>query len=350
MESFLMTNMINKSRVVLITAPMEGHRREALQTLAPDIQIEQWPARSTEAVPDALWREVEILFTSFATPLPLPEQAPRLRWVQLYSAGPDRILNHPLVQTAVIFTTTSGIHAIIMAEHVLTMVLAWFHRLPRLLAYQERGQWPTPSERSSSFVPEELRGKTIGIVGYGSVGRQVARLATAFGMRVLAIQRSTDHRDYGFQFPDLGDPEGTLPFRYYAPDQLHSILSESDIVVIAVPLTPKTGNLFDDAAFQAMKPSAFLVNVARGEVCNEAALVRALEEKQIAGAALDVFHQEPLPPDHPLWHLPNVFISPHIAGLSPLYDERAAMLFEENLRRYLVGEPLYNVVDKTQGY
>ena len=345
-----MSNMINRSRVVLIMAPIGGHRLERLQNLSQDLQIEQRPARSTEAVPDALWQEVEILFTSFATPLPSPEPAPRLRWVQLYSAGPDRILDHPLVQTPVIFTTTSGIHAINMAEHVLTMVLAWFHRLPRLLAYQQRGQWPTPSERSSSFVPEELRGKTIGIVGYGSVGRQVARLATAFGMRVLAMQRGTDHRDYGFQFPEIGDPEGTLPYRYYALDQLHSMLSESDVIVIAVPLTPKTRNLFDDTAFQAMKPTAFLVNVARGEVCNEAALVRALEEKQIAGAALDVFHQEPLPPDHSLWHLPNVFISPHTAGLSSLYDERAAMLFEENLRRYLVGEPLYNTVDKARGY
>src|SRR5712692_8563448 len=118
------------------------------------------------------------------------------------------------------------------------------------------------------------------------------------------------------------------------------MLRESDVIVIAVPLTPKTRKLFDGAAFQAMKSTAFLVNIARGEVCNEAALVRALEEKQIAGTALDVFHQEPLPPDHPLWHLPNVFISPHTAGLTPQYDERAATIFEENLRRYLVGEPL----------
>ena len=345
-----MTDMTNKSRLVLITAPMGEHWLERLQGLSPDLQIVQWPTRSIEAVRHVLWQEVEILFTSFATPLPLPEQAPRLHWVQLYSAGPDRILDHPLVQTPVIFTTTSGIHAINMAEHVLTMTLAWFHRLPRLLAYQQRGQWPAPAERLSLFVPEELRGKTIGIVGYGSVGRQVARLATTLGMRVLAMHRSTDHRDYGFQFPDIGDPEGTLPSRYYALDQLHSMLSESEVIVIAVPLTPRTRNLFDDSAFQAMKPTAFLVNVARGEVCNETALVHALEEKRIAGAALDVFHQEPLPPDHPLWHLPNVFISPHIAGLSSLYDERAAMFFEENLRRYLVGEPLYNIVDKVQGY
>ena len=342
-----MTDMTNKSRLVLITAPMGEHWLERLQGLSPDLQIVQWPTRSIEAVPHVLWQEVEILFTSFATPLPLPEQAPRLHWVQLYSAGPDRILDHPLVQTPVIFTTTSGIHAINMAEYVFTVVLAWFHRLPQILSWQRQGQWPSSS---TLLVPEELKGKTIGIVGYGSIGRHVARLANAFGMRVLAIQRSADHRDHGFQFPDVGDPEGILPERYYTPDQLYTMLSESDVVLIAVPLTPKTRGLFDNSAFEAMKSTAFLVNFARGDVCNEAALVRALEKKHIAGAALDVFHQEPLPPNHPLWQLPNIFISPHIAGLSPHYNERAATIFEENLRRYLAGESLYNVVDKARGY
>jgi phosphoglycerate dehydrogenase-like enzyme len=141
-----------------------------------------------------------------------------------------------------------------------------------------------------------------------------------------------------------------LPNRYYTSDQLHEMLGESDIVVIAVPLTPQTRGMFDQAAFQAMKPTAFLVNIARGDVCNEASLIRALEDQQIAGAALDVFHQEPLPSDSLLWKLPNVFISPHITGLTPQYDERVAMIFEENLRRYLAGEPLYNVVDKSRGY
>ncbi len=345
-----MANTPRRSRVALITVPFEVRWLERLQSLSPDLQIELWPARSGRAVPDDLWQEAEILYTSFATPLPSPEQAPRLRWVQLYSAGPDPILNLPLFQTPVIFTTTSGVHAINIAEYVLMVVLAWFHRFPRMLEWQRREQWPSNWERSSSFVAEELREKTIGIVGYGSIGREIARLANAFGMRVLAMQRSTDHRDSGFLFPGVGDPEGTLPDRYYLPDQLHSLLNESDVVVIAVPLTPKTRELFDDAAFKAMKPTAFLVNIARGDVCNEAALVRALEEQLIAGAALDVFHQEPLPPNHPLWHLPNVFISPHSAGLTPQYDERSATIFEENVRRYLVGEPLYNMVDKRQGY
>jgi phosphoglycerate dehydrogenase-like enzyme len=342
--------MTNKSRVVLITAPIELHWRERLQAISPDLKIEQWSTRSMGAVPNDLWQEVEILYMSYATRLPSPEQAPGLRWVQLYSAGVDSILNHSLIQGSVIFTSASGVHAINMAEYVFTVMLAWFHQFPRLLEWQQRGQWPTSSERSSLFVAEELREKTIGIVGYGSIGRQVAHLASAFGMRVLAIQRGTDHRDHGFLFPGAGDPEGTLPDRYYTPDQLHSMLSESDVVVIAVPLTPKTRDLFDTAAFQAMKSMAFLVNIARGEVCNETALVCALEEKQIAGAALDVFYREPLPPTHLLWRLPNVFISPHSAGLTPQYDERAATIFEENLRRYLVGEPLYNVVDKALGY
>jgi phosphoglycerate dehydrogenase-like enzyme len=342
--------MTNGFRVVLITAHIGPHWRERLGAISLDLKIEQWSTRSMGAVPEDLWQEVEILYTSFDTPLPSPEQAPRLRWVQFYSAGVDSIINCPLVRTPVIFTSASGVHAINMAEYVFTMTLAWFRRFPRLLQWQQCGQWPTSSERSSSFVSEELRGKTIGIVGYGSIGRQVARLANAFGMRVVAMQRGTDHRDHGFQFPGVGDPEGTLPDRYYTPDQLHSMLSESDVVVIAVPLTSKTRDLFDTAAFQAMKSRAFLVNISRGEVCNETALVRALEGKQIAGAALDVFHQEPLPPNHPLWRLPNAYISPHCAGLTPQYDERAATLFEENLRHYLAGEALYNIVDKMQGY
>ena len=345
-----MSNLSSRSRVVLITAPCAAHWQERLQQLSPDLRIEQWPTGSGSAVPADLWQEVEILYTSFATPLPSPEQAPRLRWVQLYSAGPDPILSHPLFQTSVIFTTTSGVHAVNISEYVFTVILGWFHHFPLILDWQQRGQWPSHTQRSSLFAAEELCGKTIGIVGYGSIGRQIGRLADAFGMRVLAMQRSTDHRDHGFVFPGIGDPEGTLPNRYYTPDQLRSMLSESDIVVIALPLTPRTRNLFDAAAFQAMKSTAFLVNIARGDICNEAALVRALEEKQIAGAALDVFYQEPLPPDHPLWHLPDTFISPHIAGLTPQYNERAATIFEENLRRYLVGEPLWNVVDKIQGY
>jgi phosphoglycerate dehydrogenase-like enzyme len=308
------------------------------------------PRALAREVPDELWHKVEILYTSFATPLPFPEQAPHLQWVQLYSAGADRIVGSPLFHTSVVFTSASGVHAVSVAEYVLTMVLAWFHHVPRLREQQRLAQWPSDSERTSLFVAEELRRKTVGIVGYGSIGRQVARLADAFGMRVLAIQRGADHRDSGFLFRGVGDPEGTLPDRYYTPDQLHQMLSESDVVLIAAPLTGETKGLFDFAAFEAMKRTAFLVNIARSEICDEPALVAALRDHRIAGAALDVFHREPLPPEHPLWRFPNVFISPHIAGISPEYDRRAAIIFEENLRRYLANEPLQNIVEKIQGY
>ncbi|HEU5229695.1 MAG TPA: D-2-hydroxyacid dehydrogenase [Ktedonobacteraceae bacterium] len=345
-----MADTISTPRVVLITAPIETSWLERLQKLSPDLDIRRWPPSSEGEMPDDLWQQVEVLYTSFATRLPPPEHTPQLRWVQLYSAGPDPLLNDPLFLSPVVFTTTSGIHAVTMAEYVFTVLLAWFHELPRMLKHQQQGQWPSSTDRSSLFVGEELWGKSIAIVGYGSIGRQVARLAKTFGMRVLAMQRGTDHRDHGFQFPGIGDPEGILPDHFYTPEQLYSLLRESDIVVIAVPLTPNTRGMFNEAAFHAMKSTAFLVNLARGDVCDEVDLVRALSEKQIAGAALDVFHIEPLPSNHPLWHLDNVFISPHVAGLTSHYSERAAMIFEENLRRYLSGDPLYNVVNKERGY
>lgn len=342
--------MTTQTRTVLITAPLPAQELEHLQQSFPELQVQRWQHSTQGAVPTTLWHDVEVLYTSFTTPLPQPAEAPRLRWVQLYSAGPDAILDHPLCASSVLFTTTSGIHAIPIAEHVMTLILAWVRRLPRLFDLQQRRMWPARAERASWLSGEEVRGKTLGIVGYGSIGRQLARLAAAFGMRVLAMQRGSNRLDSGFVLPDVGDPLGTLPECYYTPDEFHSMLARCDVVVIAAPLTDQTRGMFDEAAFQAMKTTAFLVNIARGPLCDEAALVHALREQSIAGAALDVFHDEPLPADHVLWSLPNVFISPHMAGFTHLYDERAALVFAENMRRYLAGEPLYNMVDKTQGY
>jgi phosphoglycerate dehydrogenase-like enzyme len=234
------------------------------------------------------------------------------------------------------------------------MTQAWYRKLPKLLEWQHQHHWPQDRwparENEQGYSSEELYGRTIGIVGYGSIGRQAARLACAYGMRVLAMQRGTNHRDTGFVFPGVGDPDGTLPDQYYSFDQLHEMLRQCDIVVIGVPLTDETRHMFDAAAFDAMKESAFLINIARGEVCDEAALISALQTKRIAGAALDVFEREPLPPESPLWDLPNVFLTPHNSGATRHYNERAATIFEANLHRYLKGEPLYNLVDKNRGY
>lgn len=337
-------------RVVLITAPLEAGWLERLRCISPDLRVE-WIPHGTGVISDELWQNAEILYTSFATRLPPPEMAPRLRWAQLYSAGADRVVDTALYCSPVIFTSASGVHAINIAEQVLSMTLAWFRHVPLILDQQRQHRWPANAgERARLYMAEELWGKTIGIVGYGSIGRQVAALARAFGMRVLAMQRGEDHRDRGFLFPGVGDPEGLLPERYFAPEQLHAMLRECDVVVIALPLTTRTRGLFNAAAFQAMPSTAFLVNIARGEICDEAALLHALETQQIAGAALDVFREEPLPPHHPFWQLPNIFITPHSAGLTPRYNERAAMIFEENLRCFLAGRPLYNVVDKTLEY
>src|SRR5260370_27734527 len=154
-------------------------------------------------------------------------------------------------------------------------------------------------------MAKELRGKSMGIVGYGRIGRQVVRLAQAFGMRIVAMARGSDPRDRGYQIANVGDSQGTLPERYFVPEQLHGMLAECDVVVIAVPLTPSTRGMFNEAAFKAMKSTAFLVNIARGEGGNETDLIRALEEKQIAGAAPDVLGHGPLPADGPLGRRTN---------------------------------------------
>ncbi len=336
--------------VVLVTNPFEERWQKQLEQLSPILRVEQHTVQSANEIPATLWREVQILYTTSKI-LPEPEYVPKLRLVQLYSAGVDSAAKSALFQhTEVTFSTTSGVHAANGAEYTFMMILAWCHKFTTMLDWKQGSMWPPSAERHALFMPEVLQGKSIGIAGYGSIGRQVAKVAKAFGMRVLAIQHGSDHRDHGFVFPGEGDPDGTLPEQYYSPDQLQPFLQESDFVVVSLPLTSQTRGMFDDAAFQAMKPSAFFVNIGRGGVCNDDALVRALEKKEIAGAALDVFGKEPLPPDSRLWQLPNVYMTPHIMGTSPQYDERAAMIFIENVRRYLQGQPPYNVVDKEQGY
>ncbi len=335
------------TRLVLVRTKITERWQERLQQISPDLHFEFRPGDSPTDITDDLWKDVEILYGG---KLPAQEQVPLLRWVQLFSAGVDQLLTQPLFKSNITFTTSSGVHSVNIGEYVITALLTWSHRILQLQELQKKSQWPSQQEFHRILMPEELRDKTIGIVGYGSIGREVARLAKPFGMHILAMQQSDDHRDHGFIFPGLGDPEGTLPERYYTIKQLHDLLKASDVVVIAVPLTPQTRNLFDVDAFNAMKPNAFLINIARGEVCDEEALTSALQQKWIAGAALDVFKQEPLPADNPLWQLPNVIISPHVTGLTPHYEERAMLIFEANIRRYLAGETLYNAVNKERGY
>jgi phosphoglycerate dehydrogenase-like enzyme len=244
------------------------------------------------------------------------------------------------------------VHAATIAEYAVTMLLALAHRVPRMVEWQGRGGWPPDEQRWPLFVPAEVRGATLGIVGYGSIGRELARIAkSAFGMRVLASKRDPRRRtDDGYCLPGTGDPEGRLPDEWLGHAQLDSLLARSDVVVLCAPLTPETRGLIGDAALRRMKPSAYFINVGRGASVDEAALTRALRERWIAGAAIDVFAQEPPPAGHPFYGLDNVILSPHVSGFLPSYDEKCSVLFAENLRRYLAGEPLLNLVDRARGY
>ena len=338
--------MTDSIRVLVLTqAPMPEHLLARLRAVSPRVIVEHRTAETLEELGD-VWQEIEVLYTTKL--VPLPEAAPRLRWVQGHFAGVDQLLEHPLLRS-VTLTTSSGIHAPAMAEYTLMMVLAFAHHLPRMIEYQGRAEWPL--QRWALFVPQELRDSTIGLVGYGSIGREMARLARAFGMRVLALKRQVGHlADDGWRLPNVGDAAGENVERLFAPDQLHEMLAECDYVVIAAPLTAETRGLLGAAEFRAMKRKAVIINVARGGVIDETALIDALRAQVIGGAALDVFDQEPLSAESPLWHLPNVIISPHVSGFTPHYDERTMALFAENLRRYVAGEPLLNVVDMQRGY
>jgi phosphoglycerate dehydrogenase-like enzyme len=316
-----------------------------LRAISPQLQME----RHFPNVPDSVWPETEILYT--ARQFPEPAQAPRLRWIQTHFAGVDSIVKLPIVRAEdVEITTGSGIHAVQMSEYILSMMLAFAYRLPLALQLQAKAEWP--KKPMELFTPYQLRGQTLGIAGYGSIGRELARLAAAMGMTVLATKRNLkDTSDHdGYIEPGTGDSEGTIPARFYPPEAMASMVGLCDWVVVTTPLVEGAPPVIDEATLHAMKKTAVLINVARGAVIDEAALITALSSKKIAGAALDVFKEEPLPTTSPLWNLDNVILTPHIAGNSAKIHEKAAALFAENLQRYLENKPLLNRFNRKRGY
>ncbi len=258
-------------------------------------------------------------------------RAPRLKWLQVMSAGVD-MLPKEILQSKVLITNVSGIHATAISEFVLYLILsAAKHALASFRMKQEK--------RWQRLQPATLPSKTVGIVGLGNIGREIARLSKAFGMRVIGTRRSV--RKIG----RARHVDAVMP-----PDQLLQMLAESDFVVLALPLTPETYKLIGERELRAMKPDAYLINISRGAVVDEEALIRALEENWIAGAGLDVFIKEPLPPTSKIWELPNVIFSPHISGAMEDYDMRATELFCKNLKFYLAGKKFPKVVDPRKGY
>lgn len=335
---------------VLATRPLTTAQLEQLRELSPRVRLEHRVLRDPNRVADVLSSDTEVLLATF--PPVSTEGFPALRWFQSSSAGIDRVVPTPLWKTSVRITTTSGLHAITVGEYTLGMMIGLARDFPGFLEYQRRACWPQhPRPAYEQFPGRDLRGATVLIIGYGSIGRQVARLARALGMRVLAIKRDpTAVVDRGYIFPGTGDPQGELPERILGPDQLAQVLPEAEFIVLAAPATSGTRHLLGAKEFAAMRPDAIFINVARGELVDETALYDTLAQRRIAAAGLDVFATEPLPADSPLWRLDNVIISPHVAGCSPRYDDYVFEIFAENLRRYLANEPLLNEVDRQLGY
>ena len=271
----------------------------------------------------------------------IPEEdfaaARRLRWFHSASAGVEESLFPALIDSAVTMTNSTGLHGVCIPEHIMGQMLVLARNFHEAVRLQSRAEW----NRFAIIVHQgglrELHGSKLAILGAGPIGANLARMAVAMGMTVRVMRRDASK--------PVAHAEAVV-----APADLHALLAWADFVVLAVPLTAETRGLIGAAELRAMRASTYLINVARGEVVDEAALVECLRAGGIAGAALDVFDQEPLPSDHPLWALPNALLTPHISGYTATYFDRMLALFEDNLGRFLAGQPLRNVVDKRLGY
>ena len=327
---------------VLITRAISDECLQQITSVSPKIKLtdasdlfsdEQSGDSAAKEKLDALLAESEVLY-GLRFPRNVIARAPKLKWVQVMSAGVERFLDTDMVESPVILTNASGIHAIPIGEFVLNLMLMFAKQIPLYFQLKQEKQW----KRLPPSPLSVLHSNTVGIVGLGDIGQEVGRLAKAFGMRVLAV--------------DVAKPAGWDKYAdiMFPPAQLRQLLLESDFVVLAVPLTPETSKLISEEELRTMKSSAYLINIARGGIVDEEALIRALDEHWIAGAGLDVFATEPLPTDSRLWELPNVILSPHISGRQEDNALRATEVFSENLRRYLNGKKLLIVVNKKKGY
>lgn len=313
--------------IVVLNSLADRHI-EALKAAAPDVNIVVTDEKNAlEHMPGC-----HILATwGWAETRHLYQAAPNLEWIHALSAGVEKLLFPEIQQADTILTNSKGIHGIPVSEHVLAMMLAFSRGLPQSLRQQQTKTWKR--------VPTgELHDHTLAILGLGSIGREIAKKAKALGMNVLASKQELTTE----LFVDTLYPADN--------DSLLEMLAQADYVAATLPLTETTHELIGLEHFRAMKPSAYFFNIARGAIVKEADLITALEQKLIRGAGLDVFAHEPLPESSPLWTMPNVIITPHVAALSPAYLDRAIKLFADNLTRFIQGRDMLNVVDKVKGY
>ncbi|NJD30234.1 MAG: D-2-hydroxyacid dehydrogenase, partial [Chloroflexi bacterium] len=325
----------------ILSARVRASDLERIRDAAPGARIVNL---SVEGLADGPVDDVEVLLRGWLSSEAfdrLLARAHDLRWVHSATSGVERALTPTALAHDIVVTNARGVFTRPIAEHVLLMMLAVARNLPELLELQRERTWQPLEGR-------ELRDLTVGVVGYGSLGRAVASLAGAFGARVIAMRRNPGMGVDG-EGADAAEDEDRFPFeprvdRVVGPDGLHGLLVESDFVVLAAPLTAETEGMIDEAALGAMKRDSWLINVARGRLVDDRALVRALRDGRIGGAALDTFRDEPLPTSSPYWELTNVIVTPHTAWSSSRVLDRSIELFCDNLVRFSRGEPLRNVV------
>lgn len=309
---------------VLITGSDIGPDKLAEETraLSPRLRVSVLPNRDVLA---EMLAETEVVAGS--VPNRLLGAAPKLKWLHSWGAGVE--VTPEIKSSNVVFTCSKGNGAIPLAEHVILLMLMIARDIPSIVQAQREHRW-------AKMVHGELTGQTLGIIGLGNSGQDLARKAKAFHMRVLGVRRTpTPTPDVDEQFP---------------LSRLHEFLGQCDWVAMTAPLTAETRGMLGEAEFRAMKPSAYYVCISRGAVADPDALLRALREGWIAGAGLDAHAVEPLPEDSPFWDAPNTIVTPHYGATTRLTYRRGADIFLKNLRRYVAGEPLFNVVDKEAGY
>lgn len=312
---------------ILINTEITSEHRQQIEAVSEQLHIieAQNAAAALREIGDT-----EVVFGGFNRTL--FENAEQLKWVQVLSAGVDGFLFPEFVQGPVILTSAKGFVGPHLADQAWALILGLLRGIGR--SVRER-TWD--NRMSIRLATWELSERTLGIVGLGGTGIDVARRAQGFDMRVIAVD------------PETVDAPSFV-HEVWQMERFHELLAQSDVVAICAPLTPETQGMFDDAAFQAMQSHALLVNVTRGKIVDGPALLRALNNGSIGGAGLDVTPEEPLSMESPLWDMPNVIITPHVAGGSPIRLDRTVGLFCDNLERLLVGKPLLSVIDKEKGY
>lgn len=330
---------MSETITVFLAFHIDDESIERIKALDPRIRVVNRPEISSRREPDAETKaqilrelgEAEVILGPNTLPLEYFDAATQLKWFQAINAGIERLDRAGLLKRGFAVTTAAGLAAGPIAEYVMGVMVMLAKSLHTAVRQQEQHVWQ--SQRIG-----ELAGKTVGIVGLGEIGRETAKRARAFDMRVIASRRSVGNGT---------DPDADELFAHSDIDRL---CAESDYLVVAVPLTDETKHLIGAQQLGKMKPTASIVNIARGQVIDQQALIAALQDGTIASAALDVFDPEPLPADSPLWDMPNVIVTPHFSGSVQGYGHKAAELFLANLQRYLAGEPLSHQANPSLGY